>query len=48
MFIYFQDVIDLVGSDSSENEGDDVEESFNVDDDIFIDIEPTKIQPLSK
>ncbi|XP_076178069.1 fas associated factor casp isoform X2 [Ptiloglossa arizonensis] len=41
-----KDVIDLVGSDSSENEGDDVEESFNVDDDIFIDIEPTKIQPL--
>ncbi|XP_076635761.1 fas associated factor casp isoform X2 [Colletes latitarsis] len=43
-----KDVIDLVGSDSSENEGDDVEEpeSFNVDDDIFIDIKSTKIQCL--
>ncbi|XP_053989222.1 FAS-associated factor 1 isoform X2 [Hylaeus anthracinus] len=43
-----KDVIDLVGSDSSENEGDDVEdsESFNVDDDIFIDFKSTKIQRL--
>ncbi|XP_076220942.1 fas associated factor casp isoform X2 [Nomia melanderi] len=43
-----KDVIDLVESDSSEDEAYDVEdpESFNVDDDIFIDIKTTKPQRL--
>ncbi|KZC10917.1 FAS-associated factor 1 [Dufourea novaeangliae] len=43
-----KDVIDLVGSDSSVDEAYDVEdpESFNVDDDIFLEIKSTKIQRL--
>nr|XP_033341145.1 FAS-associated factor 1 isoform X1 [Megalopta genalis] len=41
-----KEVIDLVESDSSLDEAYDVEDSFNVDDDIFIDIKTTKIQRL--
>ncbi|XP_078048361.1 fas associated factor casp isoform X2 [Augochlora pura] len=41
-----KEVIDLVESDSSLDEAYDVEDSFNVDDDIFIDIKTIKIQRL--
>lgn len=48
-----QDVIDLAGSDSSVDEADDVEEfdvpeSFNIEDDIFVDFKSTKIERLSE
>ena len=46
-----KDVIDLAGSDSSVDEADDVEEfdvpeSFNIEDDIFVDFKSTKIERL--
>lgn len=55
VFILFQEVVDLVDTDSSveeQEDGEDFEdapETFQVDDDIFIDhVQPTKIQHLSK
>lgn len=54
IFVLFQKVVDLIDSDSSVDEPEDVEEfdvpeEFTGDDDIFIDdVKPTKIERLSK
>ena len=54
MYFIFQKVVDLIDSDSSIDEPEDVEEfdvpeEFTGDDDIFIDdVKPTKIERLSE
>jgi hypothetical protein len=41
-------LVDIADSDSSVEEFEDASETFTVEDDIFVDVETKRIQPLSE